>query len=220
MESIRRVNIYAIEGNIGTGKSTLLAELKEIYKDKTNMCFLDEPIEIWNKIIDKNEVTILEKYYENISKYAFSFQMMALISRITSLKNALKNTDYDVIIMERSIFTDCNVFAQMLYDDNKIEEIEYIIYKQWYNDLIAEIPPILFIYLRTEPTISLKRINKRNRKGETISLEYIENCHKYHDNWLVNNSKVKILNSNEDELTNKFIIDSCKNFIDLSVLSL
>ena len=185
--------VYSIEGNIGTGKSTFLEKLKEHYAGDDSVCFLAEPTQVWDTIKDKNGITILEKYYENQQRYAFSFQMMAFISRLTGLKDALKNDKYAIIIMERSLFTDCNVFAKMLYDDKKIEDIEYTIYKKWYNDFMKELPPISFIYLRTDPIISLKRVKERNREGETIPLEYLENCHKYHDTWLLSNNAAPLL---------------------------
>lgn len=200
--------VYSIEGNIGTGKSTFLEKLKEHYKHDDSVCFLDEPTKVWDTIKDQNGVTILEKYYENQQRYAFSFQMMAFISRLTGLKEALNNNKYSIIIMERSLFTDCNVFAKMLYDDKKIEDIEYTIYKKWYNDFMNELPPISFIYLRTEPVISLKRVKERNREGETIPLEYLENCHKYHDNWLLCHNAAPLLkiDANVDMHNNPEII--------------
>jgi deoxyadenosine/deoxycytidine kinase len=200
--------VYSIEGNIGTGKSTFLEKLKQHYKDDEDVCFLEEPTQVWDTIKDKNGVTILEKYYENQQRYAFSFQMMAFISRLTGLKEALKNDKYTIIIMERSLFTDCNVFAKMLYDDKKIEDIEYTIYQKWYNDFIKDLPPISFIYLRTEPIISLNRVKKRNREGETIPLEYLENCHKYHDTWLLGHNAAPLLkiDANVDMQNNPEII--------------
>ena len=211
--------VYSIEGNIGTGKSTFLEKLKEHYKDDTGICFLEEPTQVWDTIKDKAGITILEKYYQKQQRYAFSFQMMAFISRLTGLKDALKNDKYDIIIMERSLFTDCNVFAKMLYDDKKIEDIEYTIYKKWYNDFMKELPPISFIYLRTDPIISLKRVNERNREGETIPLEYLENCHKYHDNWLLNDNTAPLLkiDANVDIHNNPEIILSWINSTELFI---
>ena len=196
--------IFSIEGNIGTGKSTFLEQLKKHYKDNNRICFLAEPIDVWTSIVDEHGVNIIEKYYQNQKRYAFSFQMMAYISRLSSLKRVLEEDKYDVIIMERSLYTDCNVFAKMLYDEKKIEEIEYAIYKKWYYEFIKEFPPITFVYLRAKPVLSFERVLKRNRQGETIPLEYLENCHKYHDNWLLNdndnnnNSTIITLNASTD----------------------
>ena len=52
--------------------------------------------------------------------------MMAYVSRLTLFRKALKE-DYDVIITERCLNTDCNVFAKMLYDSGNIEEMKYIL---------------------------------------------------------------------------------------------
>ena len=55
--------IISIEGNIGSGKSTLLLKLQEIYKNNPDIYFVDEPVNIWNEVKDKDGITILEKYY-------------------------------------------------------------------------------------------------------------------------------------------------------------
>lgn len=215
--------IISIEGNIGSGKSTLLRHLKDFYKNKTsigNVCFLDEPIELWNTVKDSNGVTILEKYYSNIEKYAFSFQMMAYISRLSIFRKAIKQ-NYDVIITERSIFTDCNIFAQMLYDDKKIEEVEYIIYKKWFAEFIDDLPNINYIYIKADPVISHKRVLKRSRQGETIPLEYLEKCHLYHEKWLqiVTGSK-RVFDANGDINENPDILDNWIQSINDFIVSL
>jgi deoxyadenosine/deoxycytidine kinase len=82
--------IISIEGNIGSGKSTFLQYLKEhLTSDK--ICFLDEPVDDWLSIVDTNDKNIIERYYDDQKKYAFSFQMMAYISRLSLLKKALQN---------------------------------------------------------------------------------------------------------------------------------
>ena len=123
---------------------------KDIFKSRSDICFLDEPVETWNSIQDKNGKNIIEKYYENQEKYAFSFQMMAYISRISLLRKALKNSKNKLIITERSIFTDRNVFAKMLYDDDKIQEVEFVIYNKWFDEFINDISDINVIYLQVK----------------------------------------------------------------------
>ena len=66
------VKIVSIEGNIGSGKSTLIKQLNTDLNLK-NVLFLPEPVDVWNEIKDTNGVTILEKYYINKSRYSFSF---------------------------------------------------------------------------------------------------------------------------------------------------
>ena len=190
--------VISVEGNIGSGKSTLLAKLTEHYKNDASICFLQEPVDIWDSIKDEEGVTILQKYYADQKRYAFSFQMMAYISRISLMRSALKK-NYKVIIIERSVYTDSAVFAKMLFDDKKIEEIEYKIYLRWVNEFIDEFPPVKFIYVRAEPAVSFERIFQRGRQGEMIPFEYLQNCHKYHDEWLfLTSSPLLVLDANAD----------------------
>jgi deoxyadenosine/deoxycytidine kinase len=186
----RNVRIISIDGNIGSGKSTLVADLKErLGYDKNkniNICFLQEPIDLWNTIRDENDVTILENYYKDQVKYAFTFQMMAYISRLSMLKREINKNKYDIIITERSTNTDRYVFAKMLYDEKKIEKIQYEIYLKWFDEFISEIPQIEVIYIRTFPHVAHERVKKRAREGESvIELEYLKRCHEYHENWLM-----------------------------------
>ena len=192
--------IISIEGNIGSGKSTLLTELKARYAADPTICFLEEPVGIWNTIVDASGVTILEKYYANQTRYAFSFQMMAYISRISVMRAALKENKYRLIIIERSVYTDSAVFAKMLFDDKKIEDIEYAIYLKWVNEFISDFPPVKFIYMQAEPEVSFQRVGIRGRPGEIIPLDYLQSCHKYHEEWLLvkNQNPVLLLDANVD----------------------
>jgi deoxyadenosine/deoxycytidine kinase/ribonuclease HI len=211
--------IFTIEGNIGSGKSTFVKHLKEYYKNNNSIYFLDEPVEEWNEIKDESNKNMIEKYYENQTRYAFAFQMMAYITRITKLQKAL-NDGYNIIITERCIYTDKNVFAKMLYDENKIENVEYIIYNKWFEEFTANIPDIKVIYIKTKPEIAKERINFRNRKGEeNIPLEYLQKCDIYHTSW-VNNIKVgdKLIldgntNINENPEYNNTLLSVTDNFI-------
>ena len=189
--------VISIDGNIGSGKSTLLAKLKEHYADNDHVVFLKEPVDDWEKITDENGITMLEKFYSNQEKYSFSFQMMAYISRLKVLKDTKKmiigsyldgSHNYDkpyIIITERSLYTDKMVFAKMLYDSKKIEEVNYKIYLSWFDTFSEEFPVDKIIYVKTSPEKCHSRILKRSRDGESnIPLEYLNNCHKYHDDML------------------------------------
>jgi len=144
-------------------------------------------VDEWDQIKDADGKTMIEKYYGDQKKYAFSFQMMAYISRLKRLRDGLKKHP-KVIIVERSIFTDKNVFASMLYNDKKIEDVEYTIYLKWFDEFLKDIPPISTIYVQTTPEIAKHRVDSRARKGESIPLEYLQLCHEYHEKWL-NNKK-------------------------------
>lgn len=202
--------IYSIEGNIGSGKSTLVDVLKKYYENNENVIFMDEPVTMWESIIDRNGVNIIENFYSDTEKYAFSFQMMAYISRISMLKKIIKNNNNKIIICERSVYTDKNVFAKMLYDNEDIEEMNYQIYLKWFDEFIEEIDIYGIIYVRAEPEISYERVIKRSRKGEFIPLEYLKKCHNYHDNWILNEFDTLILDAND----NKDNYESYKKWIE------
>jgi deoxyadenosine/deoxycytidine kinase len=190
--------IVSIEGNIGSGKSTLLTNLHKYYKDVDNVVFLKEPVDEWEKIRDETGVTMLEKFYADQEKYSFPFQMMAYVSRLKVLRDALKNirenetTQKDtntnkktIIITERSLYTDKMVFAKMLYDSGKIEHINYQIYLSWFDTFSEEFPVHKVVYVKTLPERCHSRIMKRARDGEgNIPLEYLTSCNEYHDNML------------------------------------
>ena len=186
--------IVSIEGNIGSGKSTLLNKLKIYFKDHADIIFLDEPVSHWENIKDSEGNTILKKFYENQKKYSFAFQMMAYISRLSILKDAIKDNPNAIIITERCLNTDRYVFAKMLYDGGLLEDVEYQIYTNWFEhfDDISRIQKI--VYLKTDPNICSYRISKRNRTGESsISIEYLTKCHEYHEimvNKMIENSLV------------------------------
>ena len=81
----------------------------------------------------------------------------------------------------------------MLYDAKKIEEVNYQIYLKWFDEFITEIPKIYYVYIKTDPIVAFQRVLERNRKGEKISLIYLEDCSKYHDYWLTNDTAGTIL---------------------------
>jgi deoxyguanosine kinase len=173
--------IISIEGNIGSGKSTLLKRITDL---KYDVVTLQEPVDMWNTIKDENGKTILELYYADQKKWAFAFQMMAFITRARILREAVESNPGKVIITERSVFTDKNIFAMMLHDSGVLNEAEYSIYLRWFDELTIGITIDHVIYVRTEPTECEWRVKCRNRAGEDIPIEYLESCHKYHENWL------------------------------------
>jgi len=126
--------ILSIDGNIGSGKSTLYKDLQAYYSNNADICFVPEPVDDWTHIVDANNTPILTNLYKDTKKYAFRFQMMAYISRLHLLRQKVKENKYKIIISERSVQTDRNVFAKMLYDDGLIEHDEYQIYNKWFDE--------------------------------------------------------------------------------------
>jgi deoxyadenosine/deoxycytidine kinase len=196
----KNIKIVSIEGNIGSGKSTLLQRLKDHFKNDFRIIFVDEPVSEWETIIDPSDgENIIQKFYKNQEKYSFSFQMMAYISRLSLLKKTCENNDNCIIITERSLFTDKYVFAKMLFDDEKIENINYQIYSKWFDTFVNDFPISNFIYVDTTPTNCFTRVVKRSRTGESnIPLEYLQNCHIYHEEMVKTFNNLLQINGNID----------------------
>ena len=144
-----------------------LNELRRVFGGDKRVKFLLEPLPIWEGIRDKDGNNMITKFYGNIKHYAFAFQMMAYISRLDILREALSDPGVDVIVTERSLFTDRNVFAKMLYDDDMLEDVEHTIYLKWFDSFIRDIPEMKIFYIKTSPEVAMQRLLSRNREGRT-----------------------------------------------------
>jgi len=209
--------IYSIEGNIGSGKSTLMSYLKANLSPDRFVC-IEEPVSVWTDIKNNKGDNILSLFYLDKKKYSFSFQMLAFISRLSIIKKTIENDKLlgldRIIIVERSCFTDKNVFAKMLYDNGFIEDVEYQIYLMWFEEFSYINNSIRYIYVNTSPKICYNRISKRLRNGENkIELAYLEQCAKYHNEWLIDN-KVLLLDGDLEFENNIIIINNiCNNIL-------
>ena len=217
--SIQKNIIISIEGNIGSGKSTLLSKLREIYETKKDIIFLKEPVDDWEEIKDNMGNTMLQKFYSDQEKYSFPFQMMAYISRLALLKKSIQENPHAIIVTERSLYTDKYVFAKMLHDSGKIEDVNYQIYSKWFDTFASDFPVEQIIYVKADPHICHERITKRSRIGENnIPVEYLVNCDKYHEDMMDvynenNDNKIHIIDGNADIHKTPEILDMWLNEI-------
>ena len=206
----KMVYIFSIEGNIGSGKSTLLRTMSEkVTGISTPGCFfgynnfpiiyLQEPVDTWNTIKDSKNDSILTNFYRDQAKYAFPFQMLAFISRVKLLKKTIEENPDAIIITERCIYTDKEVFAKMLYESGTLNEIEYSVYLKWYSYFTENVTINGIIYITTSPEDCLNRISTRSREGEgNIGIDYLIRCNDYHINWISSMPKVLILKDSLD----------------------
>lgn len=172
--------VISIDGNIGSSKSTLLEYLRTNCPNE--YVYVDEPLNKWDQIQDENGQTILQKFYQDQTKYGFPFQTMALVSRLIAIRDAIAKNPGKIIISERSLYTDKLVFAKMLFESGIIEDVNYQIYLSCFDAFISQCPVDALIYIRTDAKICRERITKRLREGEQgIPIDYLENCEVYHD---------------------------------------
>ena len=213
------IPLIFIEGGIGCGKSTLVRHM-QCYCEKNNLKFLtiQEPVDVWSTIKYKDCKTMIESIYEDQTLHAFAFQMMAYISRLQRLQQACENAkgNYDLIVCERSLDTDKHVFCKMLYDEGKIDTYGFQIYNKWFEHFQSFAEHKKFVYLKTDYMKCAQRVQKRQRPGESeISIDYLKMNNEYHDQWLLQQQDVIILDGNQDCTNIPNLLDTfCKQIID------
>jgi deoxyadenosine/deoxycytidine kinase len=175
--------ILSLEGNIGAGKTTFLTALAERFPDYQIVL---EPIEEWTK--KYGESSILELFYADKARWAFTFQVCAIQTLVAAVKKV--SAEKTIVITERSALTSRFVFAQMLKDAGFITELEWSLYLRIFDEYALPISGI--IYMDTDPVTSAERILKRGRPGETVSLEYLMDLDVRHRDWL-NTTELPVL---------------------------
>ena len=184
----------SIEGNIGSGKTTLINNIRTLYPDWN---IIDEPVDSWLALQDDSGKSLLELFYSDKERWSYTFQNTAFMTRYTSMINAVKGWDSsksNIFILERCILTDRYVFAEMLKDSNCLTKLEWDLYLKWFN-VFSDLSTINgIIYITTDYSICNDRIKTRSRKGEdSIPLDYLNSLETQHEKWL-SNCNIPILN--------------------------
>jgi deoxyguanosine kinase len=177
-----------IEGNIGSGKSTFLNILKKAIPETNSIL---EPVDQWQTM--QNNENLLDLFYKDMPRWAYTFQTFAFISRIQSLISHKKNSSSLFHFVERSVYCDRYCFAKNLFEQKIMSELEWFLYKEIFLWLVENYAPKPsgFIYLKTDPTISLARIKQRSRNEESnISSDYLFSLHQQHEDWLVHKKNI------------------------------
>ena len=178
-----------LEGNIGAGKSTVGRMLKA----SSSFDFIEEPVDIWQRGFASN---LLDMFYQDMDRWAFTFQIVAFITRAKTWQEVLALTDHSQVVLERSIFTDRYVFATNMHRLGSMSDSEWQVYCGLWDFLVANycVEPDCILYLRTPAVECLERIKIRDRSEEVgISLEYLGQLEALHDEWLLDNPRAVVL---------------------------
>lgn len=155
--------IICIEGNIGSGKTSLGAELAKNLKANYVMEeFEDNPL--------------LPLFYKNPKKYSLPLEISFLLSRYNQLKEA-QNHKSQFIVCDYSIYK-CLWFARVNLSSKKFAH-----YKKLFQNIASQLPePDLIIYLKTSHENLKKNIKKRGRPYEQgIKLNYLKAVHQQYE---------------------------------------
>lgn len=184
--SVKRKKLYFIEGNISSGKSTLV----DMLKSRGHAVF-DEPVNEWtSKYIECDGENILQKFYDNMARWSFQFEVAIMTTRYKRLMEALAS-NAEVVFLERSLWTDRKCFAQNLYEEGNMTKLEWTIYCEWFDTFMEATSYVLrgvdvfYIHLHTEPDECHRRMLERARKEEKgVPLDYLKLLDNKHREWL------------------------------------
>jgi deoxyadenosine/deoxycytidine kinase len=177
--------IISIEGNIGAGKSTLLERIQKraIQENNKKIHIIPEALDIWEKF-KEGDKSILQLFYDDKKRYGLPFQILCFLTMTYNMMGEIQRLgSKDIVIVERSPISNIAVFAQMLYDDKIISEVEWSVLKYMANGMMMPVDKI--VYLKSEPAKCLERVQMRNREGEEhIDLKYLKRVHNQYEDWL------------------------------------
>eukprot|EP00118_Oscarella_pearsei_P026576 m.310112 g.310112 ORF g.310112 m.310112 type:complete len:248 (+) comp49620_c0_seq1:44-787(+) len=215
----KAIRHIAVEGNIGSGKSTLLRILRNRSFDRLTVDVVPEPLNKWQRIgndtvPEHKKENLLEKFYKDPHRWAYTFQAYACLSRVQAQLDAprshLEGRPNPTLIFERSIYSDRLCFGLNSYEIGFLTDMEWFLYCDWNEFIVKKLSHIDgVIYLQTDPKVCFERLQKRSRKEEgTVDLDYLERLHQKHENWLVHQDEsisamfkgypILVLNGNED----------------------
>ena len=178
-----------LEGNIGAGKTTIG---KAVAASGT-FGFIEEPTKAWRESFATN---MLDNLYRDIERWAFTFQICTFITRAKTWPEISALIDQKQVVLERSIFCDRFVFVENFYRSGVMSLTEYQLYRGLWDFLMSNYldQPDLILYLRTPAEVCLQRIKDRGRAEESgITLEYLLQLERLHDEWLRDGSEERAL---------------------------
>jgi deoxyadenosine/deoxycytidine kinase len=177
----------AIAGNIGVGKSTLTALLRE----RLN----------WEPFFEAvNDNPYLADFYEDMQRWSFHSQIYFLSRRLRHHWQLLQRASS--VIQDRTVYEDAEIFARNLYRQGLMEERDYHSYRELYEVVITVLPPPdLIVYLRASVPTLQERIRRRGRPYEQdIATSYLEQLNELYEEWIDGFSLCPVLSVPSDDL--------------------
>jgi len=151
--------ILTVEGNIGSGKTSLAKKLAAAYQAKLILeTFADNPF--------------LQKFFVKQQDYALGMEMFFMAERYEQLKEELSNWE----LFQERIVIDYLFTKSLLYARANLDDAEYALYQKIFNILNPKLPQAdVIIYLHSSLDRLVSNIHKRGREFEmTVKKEYLK----------------------------------------------
>lgn len=173
----RQVNYLTIEGNIGSGKTSLVEMIAEDFNGKVILeRFKDNPF--------------LPKFYEDQTRYAFPLEMSFMADRHQQLMDDISQLD----LFSDFAISDYNPNKSLIFSKVTLQEDEYALYKKIFKIMYNEVPkPDVYVYLYQNIERLLINIKKRGRSYEqNISPDYLKQIHDGYLNFFNSQNKIDV----------------------------
>eukprot|EP00041_Stephanoeca_diplocostata_P040267 m.1638988 g.1638988 ORF g.1638988 m.1638988 type:complete len:301 (-) comp32292_c0_seq1:150-1052(-) len=176
----------AVEGNIASGKSTLLQ-----YFQSRGAQVIMEPVDKWQNLTSESSGNILMRMYEDPARWAYLFQSYVLL---TMMEAHDEPQTQPLRVMERSVYSARWCFIENLRKSTPplLDDMESAVYIRTYDWLMQQKKPHvdLIVYLRTSPEVCMHRLKKRARHEESsVPIEYLQSLHARYEEWLMEDSE-------------------------------
>ena len=177
----------AIAGNIGVGKSTLTALLRQQLN--------------WEPFFEAvKDNPYLADFYKDMRRWSFHSQIYFLSRRLRHHWQLLQRTNS--VIQDRTVYEDAEIFARNLYRQDLMHERDYRSYCELYEVVTTVLPPPdLIVYLRASVPTLQDRIQRRGRPFERdIAASYLEQLNQLYEEWIDGFSLCPVLTVPSDDL--------------------
>lgn len=168
----------AIEGNIGTGKTTFCQKISDDFGAKLILeQFTDNPF--------------LPLFYQNQERYAFPVELFFMTERHKQLQGDLSQQD----LFSSTTIADYYFVKTLLFAKNNLKDEEFRLFQRLFNVLNNTfIEPDLLVYLHRPVDELIKNINSRNRAIEKdISEEYLSKIQNAYLEFFKNQTRLPVL---------------------------
>lgn len=178
IEKLKSIKNIVIEGNIGVGKTCLSEKLsKDLNKELILEGYMDNPF--------------LEKYYENLDRYALNVELTFLTDRCRQLSDF----NNQISLFSSGLVSDYDIFKSLVFAGISLKEIEYNLFRKIFTYMTKDLfKSNLIIYLLQSTEQLLENIKKRGRGFEKkIDKKYLDKINQGYLNYLKNNSDLNII---------------------------